>query len=53
MMTGNDQEYYARREQQERARAECAEDDGARHAHLVMAERYSALLRSGSSAARA
>lgn len=38
-------DYYQRRERQERAVAERAANDAARHIHLVLAERYAALAR--------
>jgi hypothetical protein len=44
-MTTRDVEYYRRRERQERERAEKADDSTARHIHLELAKRYSAMLR--------
>jgi len=44
-MSNSDQEYYVRRERQERDRADRTEDQTARRVHLEMAERYSAMLR--------
>lgn len=42
-MTNTDQEYYRRREAQERDTAERCADTSARRAHLDMANRYSEL----------
>ena len=42
-MMNPDQDYYARREQQERETAERCEDHGARQIHLELAKRYSAM----------
>jgi hypothetical protein len=44
-MSDQDFEYYTRREQHERARAERSRDQTARHVHLAMAERYAERLR--------
>ena len=44
-MSSHDLEYYSRREQQERERAERCDDLGARRVHLEMAARYSAMIR--------
>ncbi|MEP9358232.1 hypothetical protein [Sphingomonas sp. KR3-1] len=44
-MSARDQEYFAKRAQQERENAERAEDMTARRVHQEMAERYSARLR--------
>ena len=44
-MNCRDTEYYQRRERQERAHAERAEDSTARRVHLEMADRYSGKLR--------
>jgi len=41
-MTVHDRDYYARRAQQERERAERTEDKTARRVHREMAERYAA-----------
>jgi hypothetical protein len=38
-----DQDYYERREQQERESAERSADHGARQIHLELAKRYSAM----------
>ena len=43
-MTNRDQEYYSRRERQERERAARSEDGAVRRLHLELAERYSAIL---------
>lgn len=43
-MARNDVEYFARRAQQERKRAECCDDSSARRVHQEMAERYTAKL---------
>ncbi|UYY76998.1 hypothetical protein [Sphingomonas sp. R1] len=43
-MARNDVEYFARRAQQERKRAECCNDSSARRVHQEMAERYTAKL---------
>lgn len=45
-MSDQDFEYYRRREQDERACAERAQDLTARRAHLAMAERYAERVRS-------
>ncbi|MCR5870773.1 MULTISPECIES: hypothetical protein [unclassified Sphingomonas] len=39
-MSQTDVDYYTQRERAERERAERADDAGARHAHLAMAEVY-------------
>ncbi len=39
-MSLNPEDYYARREAQERARAESASDPAVRHIHLDLARRY-------------
>ena len=39
-MSQTDIDYFARREQAERDRAAKANDSGARHAHLAMADGY-------------
>ena len=44
VMTTHDQEYYSRRERQERERAARSPDNTAKQLHLELAERYSALL---------
>ena len=44
-MSARDQEYFAKRAQQERDNAERADDMTARRVHQEMAERYSARLR--------
>lgn len=44
-MSERDLDYYRRREQEERLRAERSDDVPARRVHLEMAERYSAMLR--------
>lgn len=44
-MTSLDYEYYSRRARQERESADRCLDNGARHIHLELAERYSAMLR--------
>ncbi len=44
-MTDRDYEYYSRRAQQERENAERCDDHSARHIHLEMAKRYTAMLR--------
>jgi hypothetical protein len=44
-MIVHDQDYYRRRELQERASAERCDEPGARRIHLELAERYAALLR--------
>jgi hypothetical protein len=49
-MTSQDVEYYTRRERQERAHAERADDQTARRVHLEMADRYSAKLQDISAA---
>jgi hypothetical protein len=43
-MTTRDQEYYTRRERQERERAALSADEPVKRLHLELAERYSALL---------
>lgn len=43
-MARNDAEYFAKRAQQERKRAECCDDSSARRVHQEMAERYTAKL---------
>jgi hypothetical protein len=43
-MNNRDQEYYSRRERQEREHAARSLDSAARQLHLELAERYSALL---------
>jgi hypothetical protein len=45
-MTESDASYFRRRAEEERAAADKAASDGARHAHLEMAERYDELARS-------
>ena len=40
-----DYEYYSRRERQERESADRCLDHSARHIHLELAERYSAMMR--------
>jgi hypothetical protein len=42
-MIENDATYFGRRAQEERAAANTAASDAARHAHLEMAERYERL----------
>jgi hypothetical protein len=44
-MSARDLEYFAKREREERAHAERADDMTARRVHQEMAERYSARLR--------
>jgi len=44
-MSARDFEYFTRREREERAHAERADDMTARRVHLEMANRYSARLR--------
>lgn len=44
-MSNMDFEYFARRELQERAHAQRADDVTARHIHLALAEHYAARLR--------
>lgn len=44
-MTSRDYEYYSRRARQERESADRCLDQGARHVHLELAERYKAMLR--------
>ena len=43
-MTSRDYEYYSKRAEQERERAERSGDHSARYIHLEMAERYAAML---------
>jgi hypothetical protein len=43
-MTTRDQEYYTRRERQERERAALSVDEPVKRLHLELADRYSALL---------
>lgn len=43
-MTNRDYEYYSRRAQQERESADRCLDNGARHIHLELAKRYTAML---------
>jgi hypothetical protein len=43
-MTNRDYEYYSRRARQERENADRSLDNGARHIHLELAERYTAML---------
>jgi len=45
-MTESDGSYFRRRAEEERAAADKAASDEARHAHLEMAERYDGLARS-------
>jgi len=45
-----DPDYFRAREIEERAAAENATDSSARHAHLLLAERYAKLIAEGGSA---
>ncbi len=44
-MSQNDVDYFTRRERAERDRAAKAQDSGARHAHLAMANGYAERLK--------